>query len=80
MHEIHLVKDLFDDLLEYAKKYKAQKVTKVFLKMGEFTEINKDIIHFFFKENSRGTLLEEARLIIEKSPDRELRLISFDIE
>ncbi len=80
MHEMHLVKDLFSDLFKHAKDNKATKVTKVYLRMGEFTEINEDIIRFFFKEKGTKTILEGAELFIEKSPARELTLISFDCE
>jgi len=80
MHEMHLVKDLFQDILKHVKDNQAKKVTKVYLKMGEFTEINEEILTFFFKENSKETPLEEAQLLIEKSPTRELRLVSFDCE
>jgi len=80
MHEMHLVKDLFADLLRHVKEQKVEKVSKVFLRMGEFTEINEEIIRFFFKENSKGTIIEGAELEIEKSPNRELRLVSFDCE
>lgn len=80
MHEMHLIKGLFDDLLKYAKKENASKVTKVFLRMGEFTEINEEILKFFFKKNSKGTLVEGAQIHVEKSPARELTLVSFDCE
>jgi len=80
MHEMHLIRNLFDDLLNHAKEQKAEKVIKVSLRMGEFTEINEEIIRFFFGENSKGTVVEGAELIIEKSPNRELSLVSFDCE
>ena len=80
MHEMHIVKDLFNDLLKAVKEQNTEKVTKVYLKMGEFTEINEDILRFFFKEHSKNTPLENASLDIKKSPARELRLLSFDCE
>ena len=80
MHEMHLVKDLFQDILKHAKDNSAKKVNKVYLKMGEFTEINEEILTFFFKEQGKGTVLEGAELVFEKSPTRELRLVSFDCE
>ena len=80
MHEMHIVKDLFNDLLKCAEANKTKKITKVFLKMGEFTEINEEIVCFFFKEKGKGTIVESAELSIEKSPNRELRLVSFDCE
>ena len=80
MHEMHLVKDLFQDILKHAKDNNAKKVNKVYLKMGEFTEINEEILRFFFKEKGKQTPLEGVELSIEKSPTRELRLVSFDCE
>jgi len=80
MHEMHLVRGIFDDLTKLAKENNAKKVTKVYLKMGEFTEINEEILRFFFKEHSVGTVLEGVELSIEKSQTRELRLLSFDCD
>lgn len=80
MHEMHLVRGIFDDLAKLAQENNTQKITKVYLKMGEFTEINEEILRFFFKEHSSGTALEGAEILIEKSQTRELRLLSFDCE
>lgn len=80
MHEMHFIKGLLNDLLSHAKDQQAKKVTKVFLRMGKFTEINEEIVRFFFTENSKGTVAEAAELIIEESPNRELSLLSFDCE
>ena len=80
MHEMHLVKDLFEDVIKHAKDNDASKITKVYVKMGEFTEINEEVLRFFFKEKGVGTILEGAELSVEKSPNRELRLVSFDCE
>lgn len=80
MHELHIVKNLFSDLLKVAQKKGARKILKVFIKMGEFTEINEEILRYFFKEHGKDTLIEKAKLCIEKSPARELRLVSFTYE
>ena len=80
MHEMHLMKDLFNDLMTHVTKQNVTKVTKVYLRMGDFTEINPEIIDFFFKEKSKGTAVEGAQLQIEKSLTRELTLVSFDCE
>ena len=80
MHEMHLIKDLHKDLLELAAQQNAAKVTKIYLRMGEYTEINADILKYFFAEQGRGTPLEGAEIVLEKSPTRELRLVSFDCE
>jgi len=80
MHEMHVVKDLFNDILARAKENKITKVTKVYLVMGEFTEINEEILRYFFESHSIGTALQGVALDIQKSPTRELRLVSFDGE
>ncbi|MCK5581686.1 MAG: hydrogenase maturation nickel metallochaperone HypA, partial [Candidatus Omnitrophica bacterium] len=80
MHEMHIIKDVFADVVKHAQENDATKVTKVYLTMGEFTEINEEILRFFFEEHSKGTSIEGAQVEIEKSPTRELRLVSFDCE
>ena len=80
MHEMHVIKDLHQDILARAKDNGVSRVTKVYLRMGEFTEINSDILRFFFESHSKGTPLEGASLEIETSPTRELRLVSFDAD
>lgn len=80
MHELHMVKHLFEDIIKLAGKNKAEKVNAIYLKMGEFTEINEEILRLYFQEKGKDTIAEGARLNIEKSPTRELRLVSFDCE
>jgi Zn finger protein HypA/HybF involved in hydrogenase expression len=63
-----------------AAKQKATKVTRVYLRMGQFTEINEEILRYFFKEQGQGTILENTELQIDKSAARELSLVSFDCE
>ena len=80
MHEMRVIKDLFEDLVKHARANHAARISKVYLKMGDFTEINEEILRHFFRENSRGTPLEGAELCVERSAARELRLVSFDCE
>jgi len=80
MHEMHVIKKLFQDLLKLAEENNTKKVTNVYLKMGQFTEINPEILTYFFKEQGKGTPLQAAELHFEDSDMRELRLVSFDCE
>lgn len=80
MHEIHLLKDLLKDLLESAQKNGIKKISKVYLRMGEMTEINPEILKHYFKEHSKSTPAEGAEISVEKSDFRELRLLSYDGE
>ncbi|MBI5700851.1 hydrogenase maturation nickel metallochaperone HypA [Candidatus Saganbacteria bacterium] len=80
MHEMHLINDLFADVLKHANENKAKKVTKLYLQMGDFTEINPDILKFHFNELAKGTAIEDAVIDIKQSDKREIRLLSFDCE
>lgn len=80
MHEMHLIKDLLADVIRTAQENQIKKVTKVYLRMGQYSEIDPEILRFFFRENGKGTLVEDAEIKIEASPARELRLLSFDGE
>lgn len=80
MHEMHVIKDVFADLLKIAKENNAEKVTTVYMRMGDFTEINEEILRHFFTESGKGTCVEGSALEIEPSPTRELRLVSFDCD
>jgi hydrogenase nickel incorporation protein HypA/HybF len=80
MHEMHLLKDLLADVLKAGEENDAKKITKVYITMGEYTEINPEILTFFFAEHSKGTIAEGAEVEIKKSPTRELRLVSFDCD
>ena len=80
MHEIHFLRDLLSDLLADAQKNSIKKISKIYLRMGEMTEINPEILTHFFREHARGTAAEAAEIILEKSSIRELRLLSYEGE
>lgn len=80
MHEVHMVRDLVTTLLEHAAKEKARKVTCVYLRMGELSELNEETIGTWFRELTKKTILEGARLSIEKGAVSGLALVSFDCE
>lgn len=80
MHEMHLLKDLFADILKHARENNAKKISKIYLRMGTFTEINQDILKHFITEHAKGTIVEGAEISIEPSKTRELRLLSFDCD
>lgn len=80
MHELHLIRELMDDLVVRAGAEQAKRVTNVSIVLGLFTEIDPGIFRRYFDENSAGTLLQGAALEIHRSNRRELRLVSFDCE
>lgn len=81
MHEIHFLEDLFKDIIEHLGQHNAKNVTRVFLELGEFTEINEESLKFFFKEKAQNTPLEGAEFCIKHIPQqRVLCLVSFDCD
>lgn len=80
MHELHLLRQLVDDITNHAAKEKASRVTKIYILLGVFTEINPEILKYYFKEHTKDTILENAEIDIQHSDKRELRLLSFDCE
>ncbi|MBC7217359.1 MAG: hydrogenase maturation nickel metallochaperone HypA [Candidatus Caldatribacterium sp.] len=80
MHELRLVREVFEDILRRAEEEGMQKVTRVYLRVGGFTEIDPEILRHFFAECARGTILEGAEVTVEESPARELRLLGFEGE
>ncbi len=78
MHELHLINDLLSDLLKNAEANKVKKITKVIIRLGEFTELNPEIVRHFLKDYSADTAAEGAELVIEPSATRELRLVSYE--
>ena len=80
MHEMHIVDNLIEDLQRLANENKTERITKIYLKMGEFTELNEEVVSFALKEKGKNTAIDGAEVSFEKSPKRELRLVSFDCE
>ncbi|MFH1247572.1 MAG: hydrogenase/urease maturation nickel metallochaperone HypA [Candidatus Omnitrophota bacterium] len=81
MHEIHFLDDLFKDIMRHLGRHNAKHVRRVFLELGEFTEINEESLKFFFKEKAKGTPIQDAEFCIKYIPQqRVLRLVSFDCD
>ena len=65
MHEFSVAKRLFDVALRAALENRAEKVPEIRLVIGRLSLVNPDQLAFWFRELSRGTVLEGARLAIE---------------
>ncbi|MCD5397584.1 hydrogenase maturation nickel metallochaperone HypA [candidate division NPL-UPA2 bacterium] len=80
MHESHLIEPLIQGIAEQAKKEGGRRVSRVRLKVGEFTGVKKDSFRETFSLLSKGTILNDAKLEITFFPGLGLEVISFDIE
>ncbi len=80
MHETHLIQPIIRGIAEHAKKEGAKKVSKVRLKIGEFTGIRGPSFKETFAVLSKGTMLEEAELEVTFFPGSRIEVVSFDVE
>lgn len=68
MHEISIVEKILNSLEKEIKKHNADKVKEIQLEFGALLGIDPDNFKFFFREMSRGTLAEKARIKIKLIP------------
>jgi len=70
MHELAITQNMFDLVIEQAKKAEAKKVGKINLVIGEMTGVVSDCVQFYFDFISKGTLAEGAALSFAMVPSK----------
>lgn len=80
MHETHMIQPIIDGISEHAKKEGAQKVTKVVVKVGQYTGVMEGSFKETFLILAKGTILEGAKIEIVMFPGWRVELVSFDVE
>ncbi len=68
MHEVAIAQGLLEIVKEQAALYRAQKVTKVKVKVGALTGVLPEALRFAFEALSRGEVTEGAVLEVEVMP------------
>ncbi len=68
MHELPVIQSLFDVCMRHADSNNAKKVLSVTLKIGEASDLQEEWIQSFFDYLCKDTIIEGARLIIERVP------------
>ena len=68
MHEGSIAKNLLAIAIEKAKEHKANTITLIRVKVGEFAGVNQSALEFAFNNFSQGTMAEKAALEIISSP------------
>ena len=68
MHEGSIAQNLLAIAIEKAKEYKANTITLIRIKVGEFAGVNQSALEFAFDNFSQGTMAEKASLKITSSP------------
>lgn len=68
MHELPITEGILKIALEEANRHKAQKVTAIRIKMGALSDLLPDCINSYFEILSKGTIAEDAVIMVEKLP------------
>ncbi|WP_129597824.1 hydrogenase maturation nickel metallochaperone HypA [Anaerophilus nitritogenes] len=66
MHEVAVMTEVFEIINENIKIYNLKKIDQILLKIGEFTCVEEHALRFSFEVISKGTICENAKLIIQK--------------
>lgn len=68
MHEMALVRNIMEVVVDEAEAANAAEVTAVHVIVGEGRDIVDDLFESLFQFLARGTVAEHARIVIEKTP------------
>ena len=71
MHEMTLLKDVVQKIMQVAEINEAVAVTEVRLQLGALAHISADHLREHFEHAVAGSLIEGASLIIEEQTDPE---------
>lgn len=72
MHELSLMAGVFEVIESTLSNYRVKKVTHVKLKIGKLTNADPEALNLAFEAYAKGTLCEDAKLIVETIPVRGL--------
>lgn len=68
MHEMPYTQNIFQIVIDYAKKHNSSKVKKVYLKIGNMTGVVEDSVRFYWESLTVGSVAEGAELVVEHVP------------
>ena len=66
MHEMSIAQSVLDIILQESQTHKVNRVLSVALRVGELSAVETESLRFCFELLSKGTLVEGARLEIER--------------
>jgi len=68
MHEMAITKSILNIAISEADKHGASRVLSIKLKIGDFSDAIPQFIQEYYNLASRGTIAENARLVIDRIP------------
>lgn len=68
MHELSIATNIINVIEEQQREHGFERVSKIHLKIGEFSSVVPEALEFSFGIAARGTVAEGAELVIEIIP------------
>lgn len=68
MHELSLTRQILNTALRYAQKTNSAKVVTIALRLGALRDIQKEWIQRYFNYLSKGTIAQDAEILVMVSP------------
>ena len=68
MHEIGIVRSMCKTVLDYAKANNVQRISEIVCEVGELSLVIPQYVEDLYPAVAAGTLLEDAKLILETVP------------
>lgn len=68
MHELAITEGIINAAVPEAEKHGAKRILEIRLKIGELSGVLPECIQYYFDIASKGTIAENAKLVVEKIP------------
>ncbi len=68
MHELPITESILKIVLKHAAMNKVQKIVTIHLRVGKLSDLEDEWIQRYFDYLSKGSVAEEAKLKIERTP------------
>ena len=78
MHELSIAEELLNIITEKARQVGIEKISRITLRIGEFSGVLPDALVFAFEMLSKDTMSQDACIEIEESEGSELQVLSFE--
>ena len=66
MHEVSIIENTIKIVQEKAEENNLKNVSKITIKIGELSGVMSESLEFAFQGMSKGTIVQDAKLFIEK--------------
>ncbi len=68
MHELQVTESILNIVLKHAEPANVKKIKKIYLNIGELSDLEDEWVQHYFDYLSKDTLAEGAKLVIERIP------------